>query len=308
MGIAFLYAGQGSQKQGMGRDLYESYPIFRKVLDDADPKGNLKEMMFYGSLEELSQTHHTQPAMAAFAAGVTAVLYENGIRPDMAAGLSLGEYSALHAAGVMDATELVNLTTYRGRAMEEAATGREGVMCAVMGLAPEKAEEACRQASSEGLVEVANYNTAVQTVIAGEKAAVEMAAQFAKGLGAKRCVPLNVSSAFHTSMMAPAAEKLHAYFQNMEWKEMRFPVIFNTTARPLEEGVPISDMLERQVQSSVRMAQTIEYMKNEGIDTVIEIGPGKALSGFVKRTARGLQTYAIEDVDSLQAVLDAFGE
>lgn len=304
MNIAFLYAGQGSQCAGMGKDLYESEPLFRNVIDRADPGFDLKQIMFDADLETLSETQYTQPALAAFAAGVTAILFENGIRPSYVAGLSLGEYSALHAAGVFDADTLIRLTAFRGRKMQEAAEATDGVMSAILGLPAEKVEEICKKAKTAGTVEVANYNTAVQTVIGGERAAVEAAEALAKEAGAKRCMRLKVSSAFHTSFMDPASEALQMYFRKVVFHPMQIPVIFNTVAAPLPEGEEISQILIRQVKSGVRMKQTIEYLAEQGIDTIIEIGPGKALSGFVKKTAPQIKTFAIGDVESLQAVLD----
>ena len=304
MNIAFLYAGQGSQCAGMGKDLYESEPLFRNVIDRADPGFDLKQIMFDADLETLSETQYTQPALAAFAAGVTAILFENGIRPSYVAGLSLGEYSALHAAGVFDADTLIRLTAFRGRKMQEAADATDGVMSAILGLPAEKVEEICKKAKTAGTVEVANYNTAVQTVIGGERAAVEAAEALAKEAGAKRCMRLKVSSAFHTSFMDPASEALQMYFRKVIFHPMQIPVIFNTVAAPLPEGEEISQILIRQVKSGVRMKQTIEYLAEQGIDTIIEIGPGKALSGFVKKTAPQIKTFAIGDVESLQAVLN----
>jgi [acyl-carrier-protein] S-malonyltransferase len=304
MNIAFLYAGQGSQCAGMGKDLYESEPLFRNVIDLANPGFDLKQIMFDADLETLSETQYTQPVLAAFAAGVTAILFENGIRPSYVAGLSLGEYSALHAAGVFDADTLIRLTAFRGRKMQEAAEATDGVMSAILGLPAEKVEEICKKAKTAGTVEVANYNTAVQTVIGGERAAVEAAEALAKEAGAKRCMRLKVSSAFHTSFMDPASEALQMYFRKVVFHPMQIPVIFNTVAAPLPEGEEISQILIRQVKSGVRMKQTIEYLAEQGIDTIIEIGPGKALSGFVKKTAPQIKTFAIGDVESLQVVLN----
>ncbi len=304
MNIAFLYAGQGSQCAGMGKDLYEAEPLFRNVIDRADPGFDLKQIMFDADLETLSETQYTQPALAAFAAGVTAILFENGIKPSYVAGLSLGEYSALHAAGVFDADTLIRLTAFRGRKMQEAAEATDGVMSAILGLPAEKVEEICKKAKTAGTVEVANYNTAVQTVIGGERAAVEAAEALAKEAGAKRCMRLKVSSAFHTSFMDPASEALQMYFRKVVFHPMQIPVIFNTVAAPLPEGEEISQILIRQVKSGVRMKQTIEYLAEQGIDTIIEIGPGKALSGFVKKTAPKIKTFAIGDVESLQVVLN----
>lgn len=306
MSIAFLYAGQGSQCAGMGKDLYESEELFKNVIDRADPGFDLKQIMFEADLETLSETRYTQPALAAFAAGVTAILYEKNIRPSYVAGLSLGEYSALHAAGVFDADTLIRLTAFRGRKMQEAAERTDGVMSAILGLPAEKVEEICKKASSVGTVEVANYNTAVQTVIGGDRNAVEAAEALAKEAGAKRCMRLKVSSAFHTSYMDPASEALEMYFRKLVFHPMQIPVIFNTLAQPLEDTQEeqIKSILVKQVKSGVRMKQTIEYLAAQGIDTIVEIGPGKALSGFVKKTAPEIKTYAIGDVESLQTVLD----
>ncbi len=306
MSIAFLYAGQGSQCAGMGKDLYESEELFKNVIDRADPGFDLKQIMFEADLETLSETRYTQPALAAFAAGVTAILYENNIRPSYVAGLSLGEYSALHAAGVFDTDTLIRLTAFRGRKMQEAAERTDGVMSAILGLPAEKVEEICKKASSVGTVEVANYNTAVQTVIGGDRNAVEAAEALAKEAGAKRCMRLKVSSAFHTSYMDPASEALEMYFRKLVFHPMQIPVIFNTLAQPLEDTQEeqIKSILVKQVKSGVRMKQTIEYLAAQGIDTIVEIGPGKALSGFVKKTAPEIKTYAIGDVESLQTVLD----
>ncbi|MBQ9023196.1 MAG: ACP S-malonyltransferase [Eubacterium sp.] len=306
MSTAFLYAGPGSQCAGMGKDLYEAEPLFRSVIDRADPGFDLKQIMFDADLETLSETRYTQPALAAFAAGVTAILYEKGIRPSFAAGLSLGEYSALHAAGVFDADTLIRLTAFRGRKMQEAAERTDGVMSAILGLPAEKVEEICKKASSAGTVEVANYNTAVQTVIGGDRNAVEAAEALAKEAGAKRCMRLKVSSAFHTSFMDPASEALEMYFRKVVFHPMQIPVIFNTLAQPLPEpqAEQIKLILVRQVKSGVRMKQTIEYLAEQGVDTIVEIGPGKALSGFVKKTVPQIETFAIGDVESLQTVLE----
>ena len=203
MKLAFLYAGQGSQAPGMGKDLYEAYPAFRQVLDNAPVDFDLKKTCFEG--EHLNETKYTQPCMVAFAAGVTAVLKENGIEPELAAGLSLGEYSALCAAGVWDAPTAIALAAFRGNAMAEAAKGIDSAMVAVLNLDREKLQEACDKAAGLGVVQIANYNCPGQLVIAGEKAAVEQAAAYAKELGARRCMPLNTSGPFHTKLLEPAS-------------------------------------------------------------------------------------------------------
>ncbi len=212
MKLAFLYAGQGSQHPGMGADLYEAYPAFRAVLDGAEVGFDLKEISFTDPEGVLNRTEYTQPCMVAFAAGVTAVLYEKGIRPGYAAGLSLGEYSALAAAGVFSPAEAVSLAAFRGRAMAQAAAGTECGMVAVLGLDRAALQAACDAAASAGVVEIANYNCPGQLVIGGEKAAVDAAAAKARELGAKRCLPLKVSGPFHTSLLAPAGDALREKF------------------------------------------------------------------------------------------------
>ena len=308
MSLAFLYAGQGSQHPGMGADLYEAHSAFRAVLDSAAGQVDfdLKEVSFTDANGVLNQTAYTQPAMVAFAAGVTALLYERGIRPAYAAGLSLGEYSALHAAGVFSAAEAVSLVAFRGRAMTQAAQGLDCAMMAVLGLDVAALQSACDQASSLGLVEIANYNCPGQLVIGGEKAAVEKAAALAKELGAKRALPLKVSGPFHTSLLKPAGDALAERFRTVAFGPMAFPVLFNCLGREMGEGDTIPALLERQVQSSVRMEDTIRRMEALGVDTIVEIGPGKVLSGFVRKTCPAIRTFAVEtcaDLDALTAAL-----
>lgn len=303
MRIAFVYAGQGSQHIGMGRDLYEQYPAFQKVYNNAPL--NLPALCFHGTEEDLAKTSNTQPAMVAFAAGVTDLLYAEGIVPEMAAGLSLGEYSALYAAGVFDSETVISLAAFRGRAMEEAVKNLDCGMSAVLGLDREKLESACDAAKECGLVQIANYNCPGQLVIAGEKAAVDKAGQAALEAGAKRVLPLKVSGPFHTSLMAPAGEALRTRFESVSFGEMNFPILFNATAKPLEPGKTVAEMLIRQVQSSVYFEDTVRYMEAAGIDTVVEIGPGKVLSGFIRKTTKNIKTYAVEDAASLTAAVSA---
>lgn len=308
MKLAFLYAGQGTQHPGMGRDLYETYPAFRQVLDSAQLDFDLKELCFEGPEEKLSQTQYTQPCMVAFAAGLTAVLRERGILPELAAGLSLGEYSALHAAGVFDAAAAIRLVAFRGKAMERAAGGRESAMVAVLGLDRAPLQDACQRASALGTVVIANYNCPGQMVIGGNRAAVEQAALIAKELGAKRTMPLKVSGPFHTPLMAPAGEELADYFQTITFGQPQFPVLFNCLGRARREDDPsIPELLVRQVQSSVWMEDSIRSMADQGVDAIVEIGPGKALSGFVRKTVPGLPVCAVEstaDVEGLKNTLE----
>ena len=306
MSLAFLYAGQGTQHPGMGADLYESYPAFRAVVDGSGVDFDLKTTMFSDPDGVLNQTEYTQPCMVAFAAGMTAVLAEMGITPDYAAGLSLGEYSALQCAGVFTAAQAVSLAAFRGRAMAQAAAGRPCGMIAVLGLDREKLAEACQKAADAGVGEIANYNCPGQLVIGGEKAAVDKAAGIAKELGAKRCLPLKVSGPFHTSLLSPAGDALRERFRTEQFGEMRIPVLFNCLGREMGPDDTIPALLEKQVQSSVYMEDTIRRLAELGVDTIVEIGPGKALSGFVKKTAPAIKTYAVEtcaDLEALSAAL-----
>ena len=308
MKLGFLYAGQGSQHPGMGADLYKAFPTFRAVLDSAAEQVDfdLKEISFTDTKGILNQTRYTQPCMVAFAAGMTALLAERDIVPAAAAGLSLGEYSALHAAGVFDADTAVELVAFRGKAMEDAAAGRPSAMVAVLGLDRAALQEACDEASAHGCVVIANYNCPGQLVIGGEQAAVDKAAALAKELGAKRCLPLKVSGPFHTSLLAPAGDALREKFRETAFGAMRIPVLFNCLGREMGPEDTIPALLGKQVQTSVYMEDTIRRLAELGVDTIVEIGPGKALIGFVKKTAPAIKTYAVEtcaDLDALSAAL-----
>ena len=300
MNLAFLYAGQGSQHAGMGQDLYEIYPLFRQILDDAPVDFDLKKLCFEGPEDQLSQTRYTQPCMVAFAAGVTALLKERGIVPQAAAGLSLGEYSALQAAGVFTPREAIALAAFRGKAMEEAAQGMESAMYAVLNLDRNTLEEVCRKASEKGPVYLANYNCPGQIVIGGGREGAEEACRLALEAGARRCLPLKVSGPFHTPLMAPAGKALEEHFAGLSFGEMAFPVYFNCLGRPKTAEETIPQLLVLQVQTSVYMEDTIRHMADAGIDTIVEVGPGKALSGFVKKTAPHIRTIPVETAQQLE--------
>ncbi len=289
MKTAFLYAGQGSQRVGMGKDFYEEYPSYREFIDSLELSFDVKKLMHEGPLEELSKTEYTQAAMSAFAAGVTSLLRENGICPDAACGLSLGEYGALHAAGVFDAKSYVELTAFRGRVMMEAAKGCVCSMSAVLGLATELVEETCREYKGDAFITVANYNCPGQVVICGDEAAVSEVEGMLKEKGAKRCVRLNVSGPFHTKYMQPAGEALRGYFANMTFGEPQMPVAMNVTGEFLKPEEDIKDLLIKQVQSSVRLEAELRLLIGEGYERFIEIGPGNTLAGFLKKTAKAME-------------------
>ena len=307
MKLGFLYAGQGSQHPGMGADLYEQYEAFRAVFDQPQLDFDLKQMCFTDAEGLLGQTRYTQPCMVAFAAGLTAVLKEMGIVPDVAAGLSLGEYSALHAAGVLDGKTAVELAAFRGQAMERSAAGVESAMVAVLGLEREALQAVCREASGLGIVTIANYNCPGQLVIGGEKAAVERAAVLAKEAGARRCLPLRVSGPFHTPLMQKAGEELTEYFKTISFRVPNIPVVFNCLGDCMPEGESVPNLLVRQVQSSVYMEDSIRRMAQLGVDAFVEIGPGNALTGFVRRTLPGAKVYTVETVEDIEKLRKELG-
>ena len=312
MKTVFLYAGQGSQKAGMGKDLYEEFATYRNVIDRMLIETDLKYYMHEASLEELSKTEITQPCMASFAAGVTAVLKEHQIVPDAACGLSLGEYGALHAAGVFDAETYVKLCEFRGRRMAEAAQGQNCAMSAILGQSAEAVEEACKACAVEGYVTVANYNCPGQYVICGEENAITATESYLKEHGAKRCIRLNVSGPFHTKYMKSAGDALQEYFAGMEWKKPQIPVVLNVTGAYLTEEESLKERMVQQVQNSVQFEASLRLLLNDGATEFIEIGPGNTLSGFLKKTAKELgkeiTIYNVESSESLRAVISQFEE
>ena len=305
MKLAFLYAGQGSQHPGMGRAFYESSPLFRQAYDGAPVDFDLTETCLDDPQGVLNQTAYTQPCLVAFAVGVTKLLKAAGLRPDYCAGLSLGEYSALHCAGVLDDETAISLAAFRGRAMAQAAQGVESAMMAVLNLDRAALSECCREASDLGVVEIANYNCPGQLVIGGERPAVERATALARERGARRCLPLKVSGPFHTSLLAPAGDALRERFQTVAFRPMEVPVLFNCLGDRMGPADTIPALLERQVQSSVYMEDTIRRLAALGVDAVVEIGPGKTLSGFVRKTAPEMQTYAVETPAELDGAVSA---
>ena len=300
---AFLFAGQGAQKLGMARDLYDQYPIVKETYDQASRVlgYDLRDLIDQDE-EKLNQTRYTQPAILTTSVAIYRLLVEKGLQPDMVAGLSLGEYSALVAAGSLDFEDAVALIAKRGQFMETAAPAGTGKMVAVMNTDVALIEEACKKASDKGYVKPANYNTPAQIVIGGDVAAVDAAVDYLKEAGAKRLIPLNVSGPFHTTLLQPASEKLALELETVDFQEFQIPLVGNTEAKVMEKE-QIKSLLARQVMEPVRFYESIDTMKELGLTKVIEIGPGKVLSGFLKKIDKNIEALAVEDEASLQALL-----
>lgn len=308
--VAFLFSGQGAQYVGMGRELYDNFQESKNIFDKADEALGFKisEICFQGSKEELDKTENTQPAILTTSIAALKALESKGINADVAAGLSLGEYSALVYSGVFDFQEAVKLVKKRGKYMQEAVPQGKGAMAAVLGLDSDKVREVCKDASDKGIVEPANFNCPGQIAIAGEVAAVESAAEFAKKAGARKVVMLQVSGPFHTSMLKPASDKLALELENISVNKLKLPVITNVTGNYIKEEKDIKELLRRQVMSSVLWEDTINRMIDDGVDKFIEIGPGKVLTGFVKKINRKLKTFNIEDLNSLNKCIENIAE
>ena len=301
---AFLFAGQGAQYLGMGRDLYDHYPIVKETIDQASQVlGYDLRYLIDREEEKLNQTRYTQPAILATSVAIYRLLQEKGHQPDMVAGLSLGEYSALVASGALDFEDAVALVAKRGVYMEEAAPAGSGKMVAVLNTPVEVIEEACQKASELGVVNPANYNTPAQIVIGGEGAAVDRAVELLQEAGTKRLIPLKVSGPFHTALLEPASQKLAETLVQVSFSDFTCPLVGNTEATVMKKE-DIAQLLTRQVKEPVRFYESIAVMQEAGITNFIEIGPGKVLSGFVKKIDKTAKLANVEDKASLEALLE----
>ena len=303
---AFIFPGQGAQYIGMGKELYQNIGVCKSIFDIADKELNfeLSKLCFEGTESELNITENTQPAILTTSIAALMALREHGIKCDVTAGLSLGEYSALVCSGSMDFRDAVKLVKKRGRFMQEAVPVGIGTMAAILGLDANSVCEACSEARTSGIVEIANLNCPGQIVIAGEIAAVERALEIAKEKGAKRVMLLSVSAPFHTSMLRPAAEKLEMELRNVNIKAFTIPLMTNVNGDYVKSKEDIKDNLKVQVMSSVLWEAIIRNMIKDGVDTFVEIGPSKVLSGFVKKIDRKLTIINVEDMLSLNKAVE----
>ena len=310
MKIAFIFSGQGSQYVGMGKELYNNIPTCKKVYDIANEvlNFNLKELIFNGNKEDLDITENTQPAILTTSIAILKAIEEKGIKPDIVAGLSLGEYSALVASKSLDFKTAVSLVKKRGRFMQEAVPKGIGSMIAVIGLDESKIKKALEIASENGVIEIANYNTNNQIVVGGECSAVELASDLLKSYGARRVIPLKVSGPFHTSLLNEAYNKLKSELKDIEFNNPQTKIITNLTADFIKDKTEIKDLLINQVKSPVRWSETIEKMIDEGVDVFIEIGPLKTLSSFVREISKekkaNVKIFNVEDLKSLNKTLE----
>lgn len=304
---AFVFAGQGAQKIGMGRELAENYKVAEEVFNEAtEALGfDIKEMIFEGDEATLMLTENTQPAVVTMSIAVLRVLEEAGFKPDVTAGLSLGEYSAHIASGTIDFADGVRLVKKRGRYMQEEVPEGVGAMAAILGLGSDEVIECAKRASAEGICEPANFNCPGQIVVSGEVKAVERACEIAKEMGAKRAMMLAVSAPFHCSMLKGAGEKLAKELENVELGEMKIPVVTNVTADYIADVGEVKELLKMQVSNSVKWEESVRRMIADGVDTFVEVGPGKALSGFIKKIDKDVAIYNVEDLQSLEKTLEA---
>ncbi|MED3626999.1 ACP S-malonyltransferase [Bacillus subtilis] len=309
--IAFLFPGQGSQFIGMGKELYEQVPAAKRLFDEADEmlETKLSSLIFEGAAEELTLTYNAQPALLTTSIAVLEKFKESGITPDFTAGHSLGEYSALVAAGALSFKDAVYTVRKRGEFMNEAVPAGEGAMAAILGMDAEALKQVTDKVTEEGnLVQLANLNCPGQIVISGTAKGVELASELAKENGAKRAIPLEVSGPFHSELMKPAAEKLKEVLDACDIKDADVPVISNVSADVMTEKADIKEKLIEQLYSPVRFEESINKLIAEGVTTFIEIGPGKVLSGLVKKVNRRLKTIAVSDPETIELAIQTLKE
>lgn len=300
---AFLFSGQGAQQLGMARDLYDQHESVKTTFDEASKAlgYDLRALIDHDE-EKLNETKYTQPAILTTSVAIMRLLNENGIKPDVVAGLSLGEYSALVASEIIDFQEAVKLVAKRGQYMTEAAPTGSGKMVAVMNTEPALIEEICQKASERGIVSPANYNMPAQIVIGGEVLAVDYAVELLKEAGVRKLIELKVSGPFHTAILKPASEKLALELDKINFKSFELPLISNTSAKVMQED-EVKALLTHQVMEPVRFYESVETMQKLGVTRFIEVGPGKVLSGFIKKIDKNAEFTNVCDVATFEALI-----
>ena len=300
--IAFIYPGQGAQKAGMGKDFYENSPLARDIYDRASEclKLDMRALCFEEN-DLLDQTEYTQAAMVTTCLAMTAVLNEQGAEADVTAGLSLGEYCAIAEAGAMDLLDAIRLVRVRGQLMQHTVPTGEGAMAAVLGMDADQIDAVVEPIAN---VTVANYNCPGQIVITGGTAGIEQASKALKEAGAKRVVPLNVSGPFHSPMLRSAGEKLGKELLTVQLGELKIPYVTNVTAEYVTDSSKIRELLTRQVYSPVRWEQSIRKMIAQGVDTFVEIGPGRTLTGFLRKINRNVTVYQVNTWEDSKQIME----
>ncbi len=304
--IAFVFPGQGAQKIGMGKDFYDAFDTAKQIFEDASDWLSLDmKALCFEENEKLDLTEYTQAALVTTSLAMAHVVREKGLMPDVTAGLSLGEYCAIEMAGGMSLKSAVCTVRERGILMEHAVPAGKGSMAAVLGM---KAEDIEKVISSVDGVEIANYNCPGQIVITGRKEGVEQAAELLKENGAKRVLPLNVSGPFHSSMLKEAGQELEKILENQEFSPLKIPYVTNVTGELIQDKAEIKPLLSRQISSPVRWQQSVENMILNGVDTFVEIGPGRTLNGFIRKINRDVSVYSIQTVEDMEKVIQAVKE
>jgi [acyl-carrier-protein] S-malonyltransferase len=308
--LAFLFPGQGSQYPGMGKELADAHPVARSVFAEADEAlgFSLSELCFSGSEEALKLTANTQPAILTTSVAAYRVLAENGVKPDFVAGHSLGEYSALVGAGGLEFADAARLVRRRGEYMQSAVPEGVGAMAAILGLAPAQVSELCRKACESQIVTPANLNSPEQTVISGDAEAVKRAVELASAGGAKRAVMLAVSAPFHSALMVPAAQRLEADLRATTFHKLRIPLVTNTDAEITIAGDEARESLIRQVTLPVRWEESIRELVDQGVNTFVEVGPGRVLTGLLRQIDRSVHVFNVEDDKSFHSTLERLAQ
>jgi len=304
--VAFMFPGQASQYPGMGKELAEKYPAARAVFDEADKAlgFSISKMCFEGTEEELKLTANTQPAILTVSVAAYRVLSEKGLEPDFVAGHSLGEYSALVAVGSLNFADAVRLVRKRGQYMQDAVPAGQGGMAAIMGISPAVVQDACKRAAVGEICTPANLNSPEQTVISGHASAVKRAVEIASQLGAKRSMMLAVSAPFHSALMMPAQEKLEKDLRTTTFADLLVPLVTNVDADTIRKGDEAREALIRQVSMTVRWQESMRLLLDEGVNTFVEVGPGRVLTGLMRQIERSVASLNVEDEKSLQGTVE----